>query len=139
MPLNDHDVESSAPADLSGKTILVVDDDPDIVSAITTSLSDSGARIETANDGNTAVTIAEQKHPDLVILDIMLPQKSGFLVLERLRQGRKRGEKPYVIMITGNQGRRHRQYAEALGVNEYLNKPFRMERLIEVTEKLLTQ
>ncbi|HMQ14646.1 MAG TPA: response regulator [Phycisphaerae bacterium] len=124
-------------ASLKGKTILVVDDDPDIITAITASLADSGATIETAADGNAAVAAAEQSSPDLVILDIMLPQKSGFLVLERLRQGRKRGDKPYVIMITGNQGRRHKQYAEALGVNEYLNKPFRMEKLIEVTEKLL--
>ncbi len=122
---------------LQGKTILVVDDDPDILTAITAGLADTGAAIETASDGNTAVTLAEQKSPDLVILDIMLPQRSGFLVLERLNQGRKPGQKPRVIMITGNQGRRHKQYAEALGVDEYLNKPFRMERLIEVTEKLL--
>jgi DNA-binding response OmpR family regulator len=124
---------------LKGKTILIVDDDPDILTAITSSLADTGATLETATDGNSAVTLAEQKNPDLVILDIMLPQKSGFLVLERLRQGKSPGGKPHVIMITGNQGRRHRQYAEALGVNEYLNKPFRMERLIEVTEKLLTK
>lgn len=124
-------------ANLEGKSILIVDDDPDIVTAISAGLSDTGASISTANDGNTAVSLAEQNNPDLVILDIMLPQKSGFLVLERLRQGKKRTDKPHVIMITGNQGRRHKQYAESLGVNEYLNKPFRMERLLEVTEKLL--
>lgn len=123
---------------LNGKTILIVDDDPDILTAVSTSLSDTGATIETAGDGNSAVALAEQKSPDLVILDIMLPQKSGFLVLEKLRQGKPRGSKPRVIMITGNQGKRHKQYAEALGVDEYLNKPFRMERLIEVTEKLLS-
>lgn len=122
-----------------GKTILVVDDDPDILTAITTSLADTGATLETATDGNTAVTLAERNKPDVVILDIMLPQKSGFLVLERIRQGKRKGEKPRVIMITGNQGRRHRQYAEALGVDEYFNKPFRMERLVEVTEKLLAE
>jgi len=125
--------------DFTGKTVLIVDDDPDILTAITTSLADTKANLETAADGNTAVTLAEEKNPDVVILDIMLPQKSGFLVLERIRQGKKRGEKPRVIMITGNQGRRHRQYAEALGVDEYLNKPFRMERLVEVTERLLAE
>lgn len=125
------------PKSLEGKTILVVDDDPDIVAAISASLANLGATIETAGDGSTAVAKAESLDPDLVVLDIMLPQKSGFLVLERIRQNRPRGSKPYVIMITGNEGRRHRQYAEALGVNEYLNKPFRMDRLIEVTEKLL--
>lgn len=123
--------------DFAGKTILIVDDDPDIVTAIETSLADSQATLLKANDGNTAVKLADGKEPDLVILDIMLPQRSGFLVLEHLRKGKKRGEKPRVIMITGNQGRRHRQYAEGLGVDEYLNKPFRMERLLESAEKLL--
>lgn len=126
-------------ASLNGKRILIVDDDPDILTAIRASLEETGAAIDTASDGNTAVNLAEQKQPDLVILDIMLPQKSGFLVLEKLRAGKPRGEKPYVVMITGNQGRRHRQYAESLGVNEYLNKPFPMERLIDVTERLLTK
>jgi CheY-like chemotaxis protein len=119
------------------KTVLVVDDDPDILSAIGSAFADRGATIETANNGNTAVQLAEQKNPDLVILDIMLPQKSGFLVLERLRQGRKPGQKPYVVMITANEGRRHRQYAEALGVSEYLLKPVSLERLVEVSERLL--
>lgn len=125
-------------AALQGKSILVVDDDPDILTAITAGFQDSGATISTASDGNTAVNIAEAQTPDLIILDIMLPQKSGFLVLEKLRPLRqKSGGKPRVIMITGNQGRRHKQYAESLGVDEYLNKPFRLERLLEVTEKLL--
>ena len=119
------------PKSLEGRRILVVDDDPDIVSAITTSLADTGATIDTARDGAKAVQLAEENDPDLIILDIMLPQKSGFLVLERLRRTARRP--PHVIMITGNEGQRHRQYAEASGVDEYLNKPFRMERLMEVT------
>jgi DNA-binding response OmpR family regulator len=122
---------------LEGKSILVVDDDPDILTAITTGLADTGANIETARDGNHAVSMAEQGSYDLVILDIMLPQKSGFLVLEKLRQSKPPEQRPRVVMITGNQGQRHKQYAEALGVDEYLNKPFRMERLLEVTHKLL--
>jgi len=125
-------------ATLKDKRILVVDDDPDIVTAISTVLSDMGATVDSAGDGNTAVSLAEEKEPDLVILDIMLPQKSGFLVLEKLRQKRPRSEGPRIIMITGNEGRRHRQYAETLGVDEYITKPFRMDRLREVTEKLLS-
>lgn len=123
----------------AGKSILVVDDDPDILTAIITGLADTGADVQTARDGNTAVTMAESGAFDLVILDIMLPQKSGFLVLEKLRQGRPRSEGPKVIMITGNQGQRHRQYAEALGVDDYLNKPFRMDRMLEAVEKLLSK
>lgn len=122
---------------LAGKKILVVDDDPDIVTAITVGLSETGATIHTADNGNSAVAMAEEHNPDLVILDIMLPQKSGFLVLEKLRQHKPRGQGPRVIMITGNQGKRHRQYAEALGVDAYLSKPFRMEQLVETTRRLL--
>lgn len=124
---------------LEGKTILVVDDDRDTVTAITVGLADTGATIQTASDGNAAVSLAEETTFDLVILDIMLPQKSGFLVLEKLRQLKPRSEGPRVIMITGNQGKRHRQYAETLGVDAYLTKPFRMEKLVEETERLLAR
>jgi DNA-binding response OmpR family regulator len=123
---------------LTDKTILIVDDDPDILTAITTALADTGATLKTATDGNSAVALVEKLLPNLVILDIMLPQKSGFLVLEQLRQKIPREKRPRVIMITGNAGQRHRQYAEALGVDDYINKPFRMERLVESIEKLLT-
>ena len=122
---------------LAGKTILVVDDDPDILTAITTGLTETGATIKTATDGNSVVGLVQTLTPQLVILDIMLPGKSGFLVLELLRQKIPRNQGPKVIMITGNQGQRHRQYAEALGVDGYLSKPFRMERLLEMTETLL--
>lgn len=122
----------------TGKKILIVDDDPDILTAITVGLNDTGATLDTCTDGSTAVTKAEETSPDLVILDIMLPQKSGFLVVEKLRQIKPRGQGPKVIMITGNQGKRHRQYAEALGVDAYLNKPFRMDQLLAAAEKLLS-
>jgi CheY-like chemotaxis protein len=122
---------------LAGKTILVVDDDPDILTAISTGLADTGATIQTATDGNSAVSMIEKLAPQLLILDIMLPGKSGFLVLEQLRQKVPRDKAPKTIIITGNQGQRHRQYAEALGVQGYLNKPFRMDRLLEVIAKLL--
>lgn len=120
-----------------GKSILIVDDDPDIVEAIKIAFADTGATIETAADGNTAIDIAEGKHPDLVVLDAMLPKRSGFLVLEKLKGGKK-GNKPYIIMITGNQGSRHKTWAQSLGVDEYINKPFRMEKLMETAEKLLS-
>ena len=126
-------------AALEGKNILVVDDDPEMLTALETVLADSGATIIKAVDGNEAIGAAVKDKPDLVVLDAMLPKRSGFLVLEKLKSaGKKRGERPFVIMITGNEGKRHRQYAESLGVDEYLNKPFRLERLREVSERLLS-
>ncbi|MDD4889757.1 MAG: response regulator transcription factor [Phycisphaerae bacterium] len=121
---------------VSGKKILLVDDDPDIVTSITVALSDSGADIHTCRDGTRAVEEFATFAPDLVILDMMLPGRSGFLVLEKIKQ---RGAKtPRIIMITGNPGSRHKEYAGTLGVDVYLNKPFRMEKLTTAVEQLLT-
>jgi DNA-binding response OmpR family regulator len=124
--------------ELVGKKILLVDDDADILTAIQAALADTGATIETAGDGDQAIEKISSIMPDLVVLDMMLPKRSGFLVMERLKRGRKGGGPgPRVIMITGNQGTRHRVYAETLGVNLYLNKPFRMERLVASIKELL--
>ncbi len=126
-------------ATLDGKNILLVDDDPDMITALTTVLDGSGATIHTAGDGNLAIEKAAEFDPDLVILDAMLPKRSGFLVLEKLKgPTRKKGSRPLVIMITGNTGKRHQTWAESLGVDGYLNKPFRMERLVERMEQLLS-
>ena len=123
---------------LEGKTVLIVDDDPDMVTALSTLIREAGATIQTAYDGNQAILMATEHDPDLIVLDAMLPKRSGFLVLEKLKSPkRKKGEKPFVIMITGNSGKRHQTWAESLGVDGYLNKPFRMERLLESMEKLL--
>ena len=127
----------AAPYD--GKKILIVDDDTDILTAIVAVLQDSGAELLKASDGNTAVTIALEQAPDLLILDAMLPQRSGFLVLEKLKAKKPLGSKPFIIMITGNPGKRHQTWAESLGADDYINKPFRMDRLIESVEKLLAK
>ena len=123
--------------ELAGKTILLVDDDRDILTAMHATLSELGPEILTASDGNEAVSLAEQREPDLVVLDQMLPKRSGFLVMEKLKRGKKPKDPPRVIMITGNQGARHKSYAQSLGVDVYLNKPFRMDRLVEAVMKLI--
>ncbi len=125
--------------EFEGKTILVVDDDRDILAAIEGMLSDMGAAVVTAGDGNAALIQAEEADPDVVVLDMMLPKRSGFLVMEKLKRGKKPTDRPRVIMITGNQGIRHKSYAESLGVSAYLNKPFRMDKLVSTVEKLLAE
>ncbi len=124
---------------LEGKNVLLVDDDRDMLEALETVLDETGATVRTAADGNAAVEVAGEFDPDLVVLDAMLPKRSGFLVLEKLKgPAKKRGARPFVIMITGNAGKRHQVWAETLGVDGYFNKPFRMERLVESMENLLT-
>ncbi len=122
-----------------GKSILVVDDDTDILTAIEMVMKDSGATVLTATDGNTAVKLAEEQNPDLLILDAMLPQRSGFLVLEKLKAKKPKGSKPHVIMITANTGKRHQAWATSLGAAAYINKPFAMEKLMAAVEKVLLQ
>ncbi len=122
---------------LEGKLILLVDDDSDILTSMQAAFEPTGATVETASNGNKAVEIAEKNQPDLVVLDMMLPGRSGFLVLEKIKARKPRNTKPHVIMITGNQGSRHKMYAESLGVSEYFNKPVKLDKLIATAERLL--
>jgi DNA-binding response OmpR family regulator len=128
MPVN--------PPPVGAKTVLIVDDDHDILFAIRAAVESRGYRVITAGDGNMGLNIAERERPDLVIVDMMMPKKSGFLVLERLK-AKGREWSPKMIMITANEGGRHRAYAEMLGVDEYIRKPFWMDKLLESVKKLV--
>jgi DNA-binding response OmpR family regulator len=121
---------------IAAKTVLLVDDDADIVTAMRTVLERHGYRVLTAADGNAGQAAAEREAPDLVVVDMMMPHKSGFLVLEKLKA---RPGGPPVIMITANEGVRHQAYAEQLGADDYLRKPFPLERLLESVERLCPQ
>src|SRR5690348_1479427 len=116
------------------KTILLVDDDPEILNAMRAVFDKRGYRVASASDGNMALAVAERDAPDLVVVDMMMPKKSGFLVLEKLKTRNR--DTPRVIMITANEGSRHRAYAEMLGVDDYIRNPFAMDRLVESVEKL---
>lgn len=118
-----------------GKRILLVDDDAEIVESMRTVLESRGYQILVARDGNQGLALAEGEEPDLVVLDMMMPKRSGFLVLEKLRRSRPNPMR--VIMITANEGSRHKAYAEMLGVDDYIRKPFAMDRLLESVDRLL--
>jgi DNA-binding response OmpR family regulator len=129
--------ESAAiPAVKAGKRILLVDDDAEIVESMRTVLESRGYQILVARDGNQGLVLAEGEEPDLVVLDMMMPKRSGFLVLEKLRRSRPNPMR--VIMITANEGSRHKAYAEMLGVDDYIRKPFAMDRLLESVDRLLS-
>ena len=115
------------------KTVLVVDDDYEITSSIRAVLENKGFKVMIAGDGNNGLALAEREQPDLLIVDMMMPKKSGFLVVEKLKRN---PNPPPIIMITANEGSRHRAYAELLGVDVYLRKPFAMDKLIEEAQRL---
>lgn len=118
---------------MATRTVLLVDDDQEILHSMRMLLENKGYRVLTASDGNAGLIVAEREDPDLVVVDMMMPKKSGFIVLEKLKSKKK--TRPKVIMITANEGGRHRAYAEMLGVDDYIRKPFAMDRLLESVRK----
>lgn len=121
---------------LAERFVLIVDDESDIRESVESVFKSEGARTLTCGDGNKAVQICLDQKPDLVILDMMLPGRSGFLVLEKIKGYE---DSPVVIMITANEGKRHRSFATGLGADLYLQKPFSMDVLIEKSVELIQQ
>ena len=116
----------------AGRTILLIEDDRDIATTLLKVLEGAGYAVQWAQNGLEGRRLAESLSPDLVITDMMMPKMGGFPVLEFLK-GLE--HPPKVIMITANEGGRHKAYAEMLGVDDYLRKPFAMDVLLEAVER----
>ena len=114
--------------------VLVVDDEKDVLDSISVAFESEGALTLTAMDGDEAVRICEEDPPDIVILDMMLPKRSGFLALEKIK-GKE--DSPIVIMVTANEGKRHQAYGESLGVDAYMLKPVPLMLLLNKAVELL--
>jgi DNA-binding response OmpR family regulator len=119
---------------LADARILIVDDDPDIRGSIELAMRGEGALTMAVGDGNAAIHAALNDHPDVVVLDMMLPMFSGLFVLEKIKEV---ADPPVVVMVTANEGRRHMAYAEAYGVDAYLYKPVPLQRLVDKVVELL--
>ena len=114
------------------KIILIVDDDLELSDGLRAVLEKQGHRVMQARDGQQGKQAIYQHRPDLIILDMMMPRMGGYPVLEHFRD---KPDTPPIIMITANEGSRHKAYAEYLGVVDYIRKPFAMERLLEAVER----
>src|SRR6516162_10142259 len=114
------------------KLILVVDDDRELVEGVRAVLERQGYKVIQAHDGHQGKQAIYNQKPDLVILDMMMPRMGGYPVLEHFRD---KADTPPIIMITANEGSRHKAYAEYLGVVDYIRKPFAMERLLEAVDR----
>lgn len=117
--------------------ILIVDDDFEIADPVKFALQKLGYEVTHVPDGNQGVAAIATVNPDLMVLDMMMPGRSGFLVLEHLRSSKTPGVR--VIMVTGNEGERHQAYARMLGADDYIHKPFAMDRLVQSVQKLLDE
>lgn len=116
--------------------VLVVDDDPDIRNMLVFALEDAGFKVREAGDGEAALAALEEHPPDLVVLDLMMPNVDGFGVLRGRRQ---RGLAPSTrfLVLTAKTAERDFVRGWELGADEYLTKPFDPDRLIQMVRDLL--
>ncbi len=117
------------------KRVLVIEDEPNITEAISFILSRDGWTVHTHSDGETANDRIKATPPDLIILDVMLPGKSGFDILRDLRSEEGISDLP-VLMLTARGQARDRELAEKLGVTQFMTKPFSNAEVLESVRAL---
>ena len=117
-------------------SILVVDDDPEIVTMLNTRLTKRGYKIVTAGDGNRAIELAKRERPDLVLLDVMMPGKSGWEVARALKQDPVT-QNVKIVMVSAIGEKTNEITAPIYGADAHVDKPFEFEKLEKVIAGLL--
>lgn len=118
------------------KTITIVEDEPFIIEALSFILEKEGFMVKSISDGAKAIEFIKDTEPDLVILDIMLPNVSGMKILEDIRSTKSISELP-VLMLTAKGQKKDRRAAEDAGVNKFMTKPFDNAELIQQVKLML--
>jgi DNA-binding response OmpR family regulator len=120
------------------KKILIVDDEPSIVAAVEFLLQRSGYEVHVARDGDEALKLVEATHPDLVLLDVMMPQKSGYEVCKRIRE-RADWRHIKIIMLSAKGRDSEVSRGLSMGADIYVTKPFSTRELMDKIKGLLAQ
>jgi DNA-binding response OmpR family regulator len=109
--------------------ILVVDDEPDLVSVLRFGLEVEGYRVLEAGDGEQGLSVAREKHPDLMVLDLMLPKLDGYKVCRALKFDDRYKHMP-IIILSARSGEKDRQLALDMGADDFVTKPYDMHDLV---------
>ena len=120
------------------KRVMLIEDEPNIIEAISFILSREGLSVETHSDGTTANDKLRASTPDLLILDVMLPGKSGYDILRELREEAGTADLP-VLMLTARGQTRDREMAERAGVSAFMTKPFSNAEMLEQVRSLMAE
>jgi DNA-binding response OmpR family regulator len=115
--------------------VLLIEDEPNIIEAIRYILARDGWRVDTHSDGATALAAIAKRRPDVVILDVMLPNRSGFDILRDLRDDPGTADLP-VLMLTARGQRADRELAERRGVSLFMTKPFSNSEVLASVREL---
>ncbi len=118
------------------RSVLVVDDHPATVQLVKSALEGLGMEVRTANNGAECLLAVEKRHPDLIILDVMMPVMDGFQTLQVLQQSPEAKDIP-VIMLTARSDDCDIAYGWRWGVSSYLTKPFSVEHLVALVRRVL--
>lgn len=118
------------------KTVLIVDDEPNIVISLEFLMKQAGYRVCVAQDGDEALLMVEDEKPDLILLDLMIPKRDGYDVCQTLRNTEKWKALP-IIMLTAKGREVEREKGFALGANAYVTKPFATQELTALVKKTL--
>jgi two-component system alkaline phosphatase synthesis response regulator PhoP len=116
--------------------ILVVDDDPEIVTMLSTRLGKRGYKISTASDGHQAIELAKKELPDVVLLDVMMPGKSGWEVARAIKQD-PATHAVKIVMVSAIGEKTNEITAPIYGADAHVDKPFEFEHLERVIAQLL--
>lgn len=119
-----------------GKKVLLIEDEPNIIEAISFILSRDGWSVSTHSNGHDAVDVVLGEPPDLLILDVMLPGKSGFDILKELRETTDLETLP-VLMLTARGQKADREMAERAGASRFMTKPFSNAEVLEAVRELV--
>ncbi|MCG7495210.1 response regulator transcription factor [Thalassobius sp. Cn5-15] len=120
-----------------GKNVLIIEDEPNIIEAISFILSRDGWDVATHSNGHDAVDVVRSKQPDLLILDVMLPGKSGYDILTELRAEQGTADLP-VLMLTARGQNKDRELATRLGASRFMTKPFSNAEVLEALRELVS-
>jgi two-component system OmpR family response regulator len=118
------------------KKVLLIEDEPNIIEAISFILSRDGWDVKTHSNGHDAMDAVRTRRPDLVILDVMLPGKSGFDILQEIRADSELAATP-VLMLTARGQVKDRELAEKSGVSRYMTKPFANADVLEAVRSMV--
>ncbi len=117
------------------KRVLIIEDEPNIIESLRFLLEREGLEVEEQSDGAKAMDSVSRLSPDLVILDVMLPNRSGFDILQDLNA--QPGHRPKVMVLTAKGQAKDRDTAEAIGVDHFMTKPFSNNEIVATILGLL--
>jgi DNA-binding response OmpR family regulator len=118
------------------RSVLVVDDEPNIVASLEFLLKKAGYDVRVARNGEEALRAVAQRHPDLVLLDVMMPIRDGYDVCESIRANPVL-KNVHIIMLTAKSREVEHEKALALGADDYIVKPFSTRELVERVKQVL--